>query len=36
MALLQQWRENHPMLGIGVVGLTAGIAGIEAAGLATD
>ena len=30
MALLQQWRENHPMLGIGVVGLTAGIAGIGA------
>ena len=28
MALLQQWRENHPMLGLGVAGLTAGIAGI--------
>ena len=28
MALLQQWRENHPMLGAGVAGLTAGITGL--------
>lgn len=28
MALLQQWRENHPMLSLGIVSLTAGITGI--------